>query len=336
MEFTLDLSKVSIPEMPELDKKQSEAVYSDRDTLVVAGPGTGKTRIVAAKAIRVYLDNLDSQVQTFKKDAAEELQRRLGTVGNPRTIHSEGLNRTGRYSFNRFDELIVPSPFPITDWSIMDEGQDQRREYYNVFKSLGSKHLLVADTWQTLFKWAEADPSILDDFVRDYNANVVELDTNYRSASSIVELGNVFSGRKLKPRSDAPTGKVNIGQDIPDLDNLCILVRSRQGIRSQSEYLQLRSIPHTTIISADSKRIITNWKDGKSWKVRSREEYFPTVISTIHCAKGTEWPRIWLLNWEPRGNLEEEKYCFYVGITRAIDELSIGVTRSNIFTRRLN
>ncbi len=326
----------SLPDMPILDEAQEKPVYSKVDNiLVIAGPGTGKTRIVQAKTTQVYKEGESSQATTFQKEAAQVLRQRTGGLGDPRTIHSEGYRRLGKNGYRNFDQMIVPAPYPVVDWSIMDEGQDQARKYYEVFLSLGQKHFLVADPWQHLFGWAGADLSVLDDFVRDFKAEVWQLETNYRSARSIVELGNRFSNRSLKPRLDAPEGSVYIGSKVPDLEGFCILARDKKALKGQCRFLKAKNIPHTLVIYHNGRRHLTNYKDGKSWVAKDSSEYFPTVLMTIHCAKGTEWDRVFLLDWDPHTQLLEEEYVFYVGITRAVNQLWIGSTHPSYFTRRL-
>ena len=56
-------------------------------------------------------------------------------------------------------------------------------------------------------------------------------------------------------------------------------------------------------------------------------------LMTIHCAKGLEWPCVWIAGCEDgliplrSGDLEEERRLFFVGITRARDQLYISGSR---------
>ena len=49
------------------------------------------------------------------------------------------------------------------------------------------------------------------------------------------------------------------------------------------------------------------------------------ILSTIHKAKGKEWPRVYLLSWTPKGTQpwqrKEERNLFYVAVTRAQNQL---------------
>ena len=62
-----------------LDADQAKAFESNGNTLVVAGPGSGKTRLLVAKAIRLYLQHSsrDVCIVTFSKAAVTEIEHRL-------------------------------------------------------------------------------------------------------------------------------------------------------------------------------------------------------------------------------------------------------------------
>ena len=98
----------SSPDMPDLDEAQGFPVYTKADNiLVIAGPGTGKTRIVHAKIIQVFKEGDSSQATTFQKEAAQVLKQRTGGLGDPRTIHSEGYRRLGKTKYQNFDQMIL-------------------------------------------------------------------------------------------------------------------------------------------------------------------------------------------------------------------------------------
>lgn len=63
----------------QLDADQADAFNSRGNTLVVAGPGSGKTRLLVAKAVRIALEDSPRAVciVTFSKNAVIEIQHRL-------------------------------------------------------------------------------------------------------------------------------------------------------------------------------------------------------------------------------------------------------------------
>lgn len=82
----------------DLNSHQLDAVTTDENALVIACPGSGKTRVLTRK-IAYELDKLDSKKKfiialTYTNRAAEEIQRRLDELGIPQeqlwagTIHS--------------------------------------------------------------------------------------------------------------------------------------------------------------------------------------------------------------------------------------------------------
>jgi DNA helicase-2/ATP-dependent DNA helicase PcrA len=58
---------------------QQAALDSTRNTAVVAGPGSGKTRVIVAKILKTYRENPSNRVcaVTFTRDAADELAHRV-------------------------------------------------------------------------------------------------------------------------------------------------------------------------------------------------------------------------------------------------------------------
>ena len=60
-------------------------------------------------------------------------------------------------------------------------------------------------------------------------------------------------------------------------------------------------------------------------RVREAKAGDAVTLTTAHGSKGLEWPIVFLLDWHPRNEEEaqEERRVFYVGATRARDELQI-------------
>jgi DNA helicase II / ATP-dependent DNA helicase PcrA len=95
----------------EPDADQQAAVEAALPTLVVAGPGTGKTRTIVAKYLQLVNDHVDPATilaLTFSNKAAEEMRERIIAALRPRhpqllgrvevsTFHSWGLNFLKQY-----------------------------------------------------------------------------------------------------------------------------------------------------------------------------------------------------------------------------------------------
>lgn len=332
-EITLDLSCGSEFKLDNLCEEQEDILNGGiYNRLVEAGPATGKTRVTvnfAKHLLNQGIEPEDILVVSFTKTAVKVFRERLD-VTEVSTIHSHGYrhSREGRENFIRtgdFDYLLVKGgrKYPFV---ICDEAQDLTRKQYEALMQKGENFLLVGDKWQSMYTWSGADPSIMDDFI----GTRFPLTCNHRSRENIVKVGNAFSGRNMA--SEKEGGLVYIGYtNEPPLENLTILSRTNRGVNYWSEYLKVREIPHTKI---------TDDKDGKGRKASNfpPEEVgiLPTLICTIHCSKGDEWDKV-LLDYRRESYMDDdtlEERVFYVGLTRAKDELYI-VPNYNPFIRRL-
>ena len=77
--FRLKLSQISD------DEKQFEAYNSSGNTVVIAGPGSGKTTVLTLKVIRLLSEVIypprGLACLTFSREAAREFQDRLKLLG---------------------------------------------------------------------------------------------------------------------------------------------------------------------------------------------------------------------------------------------------------------
>ena len=349
-ELLIDFKKGKVGwALPPLTDEQKDIVFSKDDNIcVIANAATGKTRVIHAFCLRLLNDGINPEdilVITYTVTGKEVMAKRLeGTGIKVYTIHGHGMghSKQGRKEF--LDAIKYPlqdeeDPFQSLLrmrakgekyylWVICDEGQDLTPTEYECFKSWGKHLFLVGDPYQSIFQYANAQPSLLKEFAHFYcNDKVYPLSINQRSARRIVEVAKKFSGKNMKPRENAPEGLVKIGWEIPpNLDNITILMRTRKEVEDQVKALRKRGIPNTWIkTNTGTERNCLNWKDGKEWKVTSRYDFLPTIVCTFHAFKGDESDRVWCVyrrpTWEVNEN--EEECIFYVGLTRAREELYI-------------
>jgi len=84
----------------------------------------------------------------------------------------------------------------------------------------------------------------------------------------------------------------------------------------------IEDLVHDGVVT--SVQDLLDWLTHRDLQTRALEAAGDGVyLGTIHSAKGLEWPRVYLLDWRPRGELEEERRCWYVGATRARDALTV-------------
>jgi DNA helicase-2/ATP-dependent DNA helicase PcrA len=104
-------------------------------------------------------------------------------------------------------------------WShiLVDETQDTSKIQFDMVKSLFSEKtktlFIVGDENQSIYKWRNAHPENIRDFVSEYNANTQFLTYNYRSCSEIVSLANKFQqfGRPMVSKV-GPGGSVSLAE----------------------------------------------------------------------------------------------------------------------------
>jgi len=111
-------------EIMHLTKEQQDILLDSvgKPTLVLAGPGTGKTYLLAHKILHLLQENIASKEEitaiTFTTKAAQEMKKRLKKLGLPEenhpqicTLHSLSL----RILKEKGSEINIPEEFTIAD-----------------------------------------------------------------------------------------------------------------------------------------------------------------------------------------------------------------------------
>ena len=103
---------------------------------------------------------------------------------------------------------------------LIDEFQDTNRAQYRLLRSMatnGFRELYaVADDDQTIYEWRGADVRRIKALVKDFSCSVVQLSTNFRCPSSVVEAANrlvVYNSSRMA--SKRPGTAVSTGSSAP-------------------------------------------------------------------------------------------------------------------------
>lgn len=290
-----------VREKIELDEEQEYVVNANESMIVVAGPGSGKTRVLTEKARRVFNKGESLLCLTFTKSASREMSSRV--PGLPATtIHSYCCGRVGwkeKWGYpGLLYRFLMENDGEKFSWVLLDECQDVNPEELDVVLSLvGDKLFAVGDPYQSIYGFQGAMGPRVVTWLEAMGCDKVSLHNNYRSCGGVVDRLNKIFERGL------------ISRNIKDTGLTAILCRRNDDVFEASKFLEKVGIAHRVRLAAE---------------VSSNREYdvvgdSSLRLMTVHCSKGLEFDRVLLYNWLPNERGEEER-VFYVAMARASKE----------------
>ena len=207
----------------ELSPTQLKIIHDSQSPhiVVVAGPGSGKTRVLVHKLASLLLmeDVKHEQLLmlTFSRAAAHEFKTRLmQLVGNAaayveiKTFHSYCFDLLGKVgSLEQSDEILQRTVAKIQSGEVeanritkavlvIDEAQDMNEAQFALIQALIAANeelrvIAVGDDDQTIYSFINASPKYMQSLIDDYGAVKYELVDNYRSKRNLVALSNRFA-----------------------------------------------------------------------------------------------------------------------------------------------
>lgn len=293
-----------------LDEEQQAIVDYDGSQVVIAGPGSGKTRTLTAKAEKLYAEGKDFICLTYTRAAAAELRERLPEV-TASTIHSYCNSFSGgRGGYeNMLTGFLAAKERGHLEgekyaWVLVDEAQDLTANQWSVVKSIvGGKIFAVGDPYQSIYGWNGALGLQIFSDLKSLGCKEFTLKNNYRSSPKIVKLLNEQYSRGL------------VSKGIKELGTTVILARTRDLVSKVAYQLTSENIGYTVRHSASE---LTATKEDFHGSSTLR-------VMTCHCSKGLEFDRVLLYCWSPepfRGKYpgQEEFNLYYVSKSRASKE----------------
>lgn len=205
-----------------LSTEQLEVIKDDsKNILVIAGPGSGKTRILVHKVASLLLmeDIKPEQflMLTFSRPAALEFRKRLATLINKLaygvdiyTYHSLAFSIMGRLgNLEKSEGIIKLATSALISKEIqgkridhksvlvVDEYQDIGEEEFNFLKEIINQAgdirvIVVGDDDQNIYEFRGSSIKYMKSFKDFYQANLHYLTINYRSKANIVDFSNQF------------------------------------------------------------------------------------------------------------------------------------------------
>ncbi len=207
---------------PQFDTiKDNESQY----ITVLAGPGSGKTRVLVHKlASLLLMENVKHEqllMLTFSRAAAYEFKARLyDLIGNAaamveiKTFHAYCFDLLGRVgsieqlSDNK-ENVILSAIDKINHGDVeinriaktvlvLDEAQDINKHQFELIKTLikhneGMRVIAVGDDDQTIYEYNGASPIYMNELIHHYGAKKYNLLDNYRSKANVIRFSNHFA-----------------------------------------------------------------------------------------------------------------------------------------------
>ncbi len=124
----------------------------------------------------------------------------------------------------------------------IDEAQDLNFAQYELLKILCGNEcnnvLMVGDTKQSLYHFNGSDIKMMKElFVRDFNAQKIELNTNFRSADEIIKAANKVNASSMKVfEQQGLKGQVNIWPCNNEKEEASRVINEVQSILNKSIY----------------------------------------------------------------------------------------------------
>jgi len=238
----------------------------------------------------------------------------------------------------------VASPYDGIKYVLIDEFQDISIARYKLIKSLRKineniKFFCVGDDWQSIYKFAGSNVSIMTQFNKNFgNAHVMQLEDNFRFSQSMTDISSFFIqknkdqiSKKIKSHNHLIKDPITIVREINDKEENDITLNSViKKIRDNDNKGEIMVLGRYNFTKPDDfQQIINNFEN--------KEKIF---FKTVHSSKGLEADYVIVLNLnsgqygfpseitnDPILDLviknnekylhAEERRLFYVALTRA-------------------
>ena len=218
----------------DLSEIQSQIINDAESKYIVvaAGPGSGKTRVLAHKlASLLLLEDVKHEqllMVTFSRAAATEFKKRLmALIGNAanfveiKTFHSYCFDLLGKIgSLEGAENVVHEAGAMIANGEVeqgkitksvlvIDEAQDMDSDEFALIEALIRNNeemrvIVVGDDDQNIYEFRGSDSAHMQALIDKYGATRYEMVDNYRSSPNIVALANAFAKTIRKRMKDVP------------------------------------------------------------------------------------------------------------------------------------
>ncbi|WP_176239035.1 ATP-dependent helicase [Mariniplasma anaerobium] len=266
------------------------------------------------------------------------------------------------YHLKDFDDILIDFYKLINtknktytyDYIFVDEFQDTNHLQYMILKSLISKNtkvLCVGDPDQSIYRFRGAEPKIINQFIKDYQATVEMLTINYRSNATIIKHANRIIKRNYR----------NLKKDLLPFNKQTNQIYSYIFMHPEDESNTIENMIKSYIVDGiKPKEIAVLYRNNyRSYHLKNQFKinefsYYDEAnlmnqkqhihMLTIHQAKGLEFEVVIILGLESsifpsyqthqKKFLEEERRLMFVAMTRAKEHLIFTHVRYNDYFKR--
>lgn len=285
-----------------------------------------------------YVLNMTKRIMEacgLKKAKPAEVMRLLATPdigsGAIQNVARRVLQTMRQLSMASFDTMMfdfwrIIKDTPHIDHLYMDEAQDFSDMDWLIIDHLNAdKRTVVGDEDQCIYEWRDASPKRLLEFKGEQMLMTI----NYRSSSNIIDASNQLISHNterrpktiLRARPEGSPVRLVRHDDAGGMMGLSVQIKRSLKIGSVAVLSRYNS-HWSGNITPDLVR--THVSTCVSMEIDSDENPSPHLhIGTLHSAKGLQYNTVFVIDWTPKTITEEERRLFYVGMTRAENELII-------------
>ena len=220
-----------------------------------------------------------------------------------------------------YDDLIGLATEVVRPWTgeiVVDEAQDLSNLQLALLDAMTGPDTTitwVGDRFQSIYGFAGVDAEL---FTSRSNWSQLSLSKSFRSTKEVLKIANQLLPRPIRSDRGGGSAIAYTATSYQTTDFLLEWVKGNDAIlaRTKQELEQL-----ATALTNEGIPFIRGGVDEEK-PLKNR----PTILSTIHSAKGLEWDRVAIigLNGRSFGSFPatpEESRLFYVAATRARSEL---------------
>jgi len=339
-------------------KQRLSVIVNEKNNLILAGAGSGKTSVIVAKVGYVFQKGYASKKEILvlafnkkaQKELAERIEQKLGLKVEVKTFHAFGKKVVEKASKNLcsdFSAMITDATKAINNGSyispyryiFIDEFQDISAERNELILALKKQNddvniTVVGDDWQAINSFAGSNIDIIQNFESIYgDTATIKLDYTFRFNATLAEVSQKFI---LK-------NSLQISKEIKSVkpvDENSLYIYAYKDKQKMDEYIE-------NILDFISKNI----NQRKSLLILSRYSFYKPknmshytnkykelsiIFETVHGSKGLEADYVILTHMES-GKFgfpseqsavdlndypyAEERRLFYVALTRAKEKV---------------